>query len=65
MILNLSQVALSAVAAVASADVVNPALTLPYAYGVHAFGGGRCPIITMIILYLLSFQARAPPVSTA
>ena len=43
MILNLSQVALSAVAAVASADVVNPALTLPYAYGVHAFGGGRLP----------------------
>ena len=43
MILDLSQVALSAVAAVASADVVNPALTVPYAYGVHAFGGGRFP----------------------
>merc|ERR1719237_1463431 len=38
-------VALSAVAAVASADVVNPALTLPYAYGVHAFGGKSAPCV--------------------
>merc|ERR1719483_317246 len=38
-------VALSALAAVASADVVNPALTLPYAYGVHAFGGKSAPCV--------------------
>merc|ERR1719427_2087005 len=38
-------VALSAVAAVASADVVNPALTVPYAYGVHAFGGKSAPCV--------------------
>ena len=39
------QVALSALAAVASADVVNPALTIPYAYGVHAFGGKSAPCV--------------------
>ena len=39
------QVALSALAAVASADVVNPALTVPYAYGVHAFGGKSAPCV--------------------
>merc|ERR1712001_84780 len=38
-------VALSALAAVASADVVNPALTVPSAYGVHAFGGKRAPCV--------------------
>merc|ERR1712001_101014 len=38
-------VALSALAAVASADVVNPALTVPYAYGVHAFGGKSAPCV--------------------
>ena len=45
MTLNIFQVALSALAAVASADVVNPALTLPYAYGVHAFGGKSAPCV--------------------